>query len=157
MNLTHLLTDTYVHMPPAQMLAGLSEADAESRTGQAPHSIAEIVAHLDFWQNWFLKRCRGEAEPMASSAALGWPGVAPGQWPAIHDRFLAGLQQATELTSGDVRIRVQPPIEFPPLGEYTVEDALVHVAVHNAHHLGQVVLLRQMLGLWPPASGSWTW
>jgi hypothetical protein len=35
--------------------------------------------------------------------------------------------------------------------------ALVHVANHNAHHLGQIVLLRQLMGRWPPPSGSWTW
>jgi uncharacterized damage-inducible protein DinB len=28
-------------------------------------------------------------------------------------------------------------IELRPLGNYTVRDALVHVAQHNSHHLGQ--------------------
>ena len=36
-------------------------------------------------------------------------------------------------------------------------DALVHVAHHNAYHLGQIVSLRQAMGLWPPAGGGWTW
>jgi len=31
------------------------------------------------------------------------------------------------------------------------------MAAHNSHHLGQVVLLRLMLGAWPPPSGSYTW
>jgi uncharacterized damage-inducible protein DinB len=31
------------------------------------------------------------------------------------------------------------------------------MAAHNSHHLGQVVLLRQILGAWPPPSGSYTW
>jgi hypothetical protein len=31
------------------------------------------------------------------------------------------------------------------------------MAAHNPHDLGQVVLLRQMLGAWPPPSGSYTW
>ena len=34
---------------------------------------------------------------------------------------------------------------------------MVHVSIHTAHHLGQVVLLRQLIGVWPPPSGSWTW
>lgn len=157
MSFSHLLTDTFVHMPPQQMLADLSPGDAESKPASAPHSIAEIVAHLDFWQTWFLKRCRGEAEPMVAQAALGWPSVTPGDWPAIRDRFVAGLRAAAELGSGDVSRRIEPAIEFPPLAEYTIHDALVHLAMHNSHHLGQVVLMRQMLRVWPPPSGSWTW
>jgi len=50
-----------------------------------------------------------------------------------------------------------PAIEFPSLAHYSRRDVLVHVATHNAHHLGQVILLRQLLGVWPPPSGSWTW
>jgi uncharacterized damage-inducible protein DinB len=52
---------------------------------------------------------------------------------------------------------VTPAIEFPPLAHHTVREALVHVAMHNAHHLGQVITLRQLLGAWPPPAGSYTW
>jgi uncharacterized damage-inducible protein DinB len=31
------------------------------------------------------------------------------------------------------------------------------IAAHNSYHLGQVVVLRQMLGAWPPPSGGLTW
>ena len=47
--------------------------------------------------------------------------------------------------------------EFAPLSHFTIRDALTHVAEHNAHHMGQVVLLRQLIGKWPPPDGSWTW
>ena len=43
------------------------------------------------------------------------------------------------------------------MANYTVQQALAHIAVHNAHHLGQVVTLRQLMGQWPPPAGSWTW
>jgi len=52
---------------------------------------------------------------------------------------------------------LDPPIEHALLAGYTVRDAIEHMAAHNSHHLGQVVLLRQMLGAWPPPSGSYTW
>jgi hypothetical protein len=29
--------------------------------------------------------------------------------------------------------------------------------VHSSHHLGQVVTIRQLLGLWPPPAGALTW
>ena len=50
------------------------------------------------------------------------------------------------------------PVEYlAPLAHYSRRDVFVHVATHNAHHLGQVILLRQLAGKWPPPSGSWTW
>jgi uncharacterized damage-inducible protein DinB len=77
-------------------------------------------------------------------------------WPEIQARFLAGLDRAAALAdrAGEV---VAPAIEFPPMAHYTIGDALGHIAQHNAHHLGQIVLLRQLMGQWPPPAGSWTW
>jgi uncharacterized damage-inducible protein DinB len=151
-----LLVDTYVHIPPRHALERLATADAERHPSGAPHSVAEIVAHLAFWQDWFLARCEGDARPMVDHAAAGWPAVAAGHWPEIQARFLGGLERAVALGERDDR-PVAPAIDFPPLAHYTVRDALTHVAQHNAHHLGQVVLLRQLMGLWPPPAGSWTW
>jgi uncharacterized damage-inducible protein DinB len=96
------------------------------------------------------------AEPLAAPAARGWPAVASGSWPDVRDRFAAGLTRAASLADRRDQT-VSPAIEFGPLGSYTVGDALVHVAQHNSHHLGQVILLRQLMERWPPPSGSWTW
>ena len=43
------------------------------------------------------------------------------------------------------------------LASYTARDVWEHVAQHNAYHLGQIVVLRQVLGIWPPPAGSYTW
>jgi uncharacterized damage-inducible protein DinB len=155
MQARELLIDPIPHIPPARALEELSAEAAERRLPGAPHSIAEIVAHLAFWQEWFCDRCGGAATAMGASAADGWPVVAPGAWPAIRTRFLSSLERIA--AANDPDRPVTPPIEFPPLAHYSVRDALVHVAHHNAHHLGQVILLRQMMGLWPPPSGSYTW
>ena len=145
------------YLAPDKSLDGLAPADAERRVAGADHSIAEIVAHLSFWQDWFHARCRGEATAMVGSAALGWPAVAPGTWSAVRSRFLDTLAALGRLGEGDTSARLSPAIEFPPLADYTIGDALVHVATHNAHHLGQVIVLRQLLGAWPPPAGRWTW
>jgi hypothetical protein len=29
--------------------------------------------------------------------------------------------------------------------------------VHSSHHLGQIITIRQLLGLWPPPGGTLTW
>jgi uncharacterized damage-inducible protein DinB len=156
MNARDLLIDTYVHIPPLHALDQLSAADAERRLAGAGHSIADIVAHMSFWQDWFSRRCDRVAEPLPAPAARGWPHVTSGSWPDVHSRFAAGLERAATLADRADQV-ITPAIEFAPLATYTVRDALVHIAQHNSHHLGQVILLRQMMALWPPPSGSWTW
>jgi uncharacterized damage-inducible protein DinB len=155
----HLLIDPIIHIPPARALEGLTTADAERRLDGANHAIADILAHLIFWQSWFSDRCDGIAQPMAASASQGWPAVPRGSWPDLHQTFLDGLERVAAFGDDERRAnaRIEPPIEFPPLARYTIREALVHVAQHNAHHLGQIILLRQLMGAWPPPSGSWTW
>lgn len=159
MHARELLVETFVHIPPARALEGLAADDAERRVAGANHSVAEIVAHLTFWQTWFTQRIDGVHEPMAASAALGWPAVAPGSWNELQARYVAGLERLVAIGEDASRLdrALDPPIEFPPLAHYTTRDALVHVSNHNAHHLGQVVLLRQLMGTWPPPGGGWTW
>ena len=154
-----LLVDTLTYLSPPRTIEGLSSTDAERKIPDAPHSIAEILAHMSFWQEWLCARCAGRAEPMPATASAGWPAIVPGSWPEIHARFIGGLEQATSLGHETERLglAIAPPIEFPPLAHYSIGDALVHVAQHNAHHMGQVILLRQMMSLWPPPAGSWTW
>lgn len=152
------LIDTTAYLAPAHVLDGLSSADADRRVDGAPHTIAELVAHLAFWQAWFLGRCEGSGVPMPATAAAGWVAPGPGTWTGVRREFLDGLERVDAFAAAaDAARPIAPPLEFPPIGHYCVGDVLVHVATHNAHHLGQVVLLRQLMGRWPPPSGSWTW
>lgn len=96
---------------------------------------------------------------VAERRPAGWIRVAPGSWLAWQTRFLDGLHHAVALGEQPALLDqpLTPPIEFPPLAHYTVLDALIHIANHNSHHLGQIITIRQLLGAWPPPSGSYTW
>jgi uncharacterized damage-inducible protein DinB len=166
MNARELLLEPIAYMPPARAIEGLSTEDAERRHPGANHSIAEIIAHLTFWQEWFIRRCESTADPMPTSAATGWPAVAPGSWPTLSQRFVDGLHRAVEIGEpfdsaqgkrAGLDRPIAPPTEFPALANYSVRDVLTHIAYHNSHHLGQVITIRQMMGCWPPPSGSYTW
>jgi hypothetical protein len=41
-------------------------------------------------------------------------------------------------------------------GPPTLQELITNLVVHNAYHFGRIVLLRQMLGNWPPGGGD-TW
>ena len=93
---------------------------------------------MAFWQNWFCRRLDGIHEPMVSSAALGWPEPTPGGWEDLKAHFLVGLERVAAHGASRLALDqpIAPAIEFPPLMHYTTRDALVHVAHHNAYHLG---------------------
>lgn len=154
MNRQELLLQPLAYMPPQRLLAGLESGDAARVVSGATHSVVEILAHLVFWQSWFLDRCAGVARPMAVKASEGWPTARAEDWENVRTRFLDGLRRAAEWPGDGL---VTPAIEAPAMAHYTITAALTHVAIHNAHHLGQVVTLRQVLGAWPPPEGSWTW
>jgi uncharacterized damage-inducible protein DinB len=159
MDAHELLLSPIAYMAPPRILSGLSSGEAGVRVSGAPHSVLEIIAHMVYWQSWFLERCAGAGTPPASSASLGWPAVSAGEWESLRDRFVTGLEQAVEIAADASACarRLDPPIEFPPLANYTVGDAVTHIAIHNTHHLGQIVTLRQIQGAWPPPEGSYTW
>jgi uncharacterized damage-inducible protein DinB len=159
MRLHSVLRGAHAYSPADAALAGLAQTQAAERPANGDHSIAEIVAHMAFWQQWFLDRCDGRQIPAPPRAELGWPPVTGTTWDAVLERFQTGFARALALSDDDSRRsqRVDPPIEFGHLDKYTVEDVLIHLALHNAHHLGQVITLRQLQGSWPPPAGSWTW
>jgi uncharacterized damage-inducible protein DinB len=156
MRAREILIDTYPHLPPLRALDGLDPDAAHQRLLSTPHSIAEIVAHMSFWQDWFYQRCEGRHAPIVATASLGWPAVEAGSWPDLLAAFRAGLEKAASIGSRAAE-PLTPAIEFPPLAHYTVADALVHIAQHNSHHVGQIVLLRQLMAQWPPPGGGFTW
>ena|SRR5215203_472935 len=159
MHMRNLLRGAHAFLSPSATLAALPADLASLKPVDSPHSVAEIVAHMAFWQQWFLDRCDGVPIPPPPHAALGWPVVQSGEWNEILTRFEAGLERAGTLADDESRAatRLAPAIELDFLAGYTTADALTHVSLHNAHHLGQITTLRQQLGAWPPPSGSWTW
>ena len=159
MSIREFLLETFAYLPPPRVLEQLTPEQATARPRADMHSIAEIVGPMHFWQMWFLKRCRGIEEPMVTSAVTGWPAVTAGDWERLRDAFMATLTEAAALGDDPSRLsaRLDPPIDFPPLAEYTMRDALIHMATHNAHHFGQIVTIRQLQGAWPPPAGSFTW
>jgi uncharacterized damage-inducible protein DinB len=34
---------------------------------------------------------------------------------------------------------------------------MLSAAHHNSHHMGQIITMRRLIGLWPPPSGTITW
>ena len=141
-------------MEYARALSGLSDAQARARVEGSPHSVADLLAHLDFWQAWVLDKLAGKEPPLPEHAEGGWPKIGEGEWDKLVETFMAGLEACK--TRAQDRDRLGNPF-FWGQHEMTVGGALLSTAVHNAHHLGQIILLRRIMGAWPPEGGMYTW
>ena len=149
--------------PVANILQAISEVDANAKpsasSGRAPHSIYEEVWHLAFWQDVTLDWVQGKATPYPEHASQGFPADTNESWDALRERFLAGTQNAAAIANDTERLEIAVACTRPndPLRAMTVHEQLESLAAHNGYHLGRIVLLRQLLGNWPPPDGGDTW
>lgn len=127
------------------------------------HSIRQLVWHMNYWMDYELKRIDGRPAPYPEHASLSWPteeAIHENQW----QQEVALFRQLLEKLAGHAmssRETLARPIA-PNHGSEaehasSLEAVLWQTLVHNSYHLGQVVVLRQAIGAWPPTTGSDTW
>ena len=66
------------------------------------------------------------------------------------------LDALAALPAGEAERKIALTSQTTNQGD-TVKDIVWQTLVHNSYHVGQVVLLRQALGAWPPPSGTDSW
>jgi hypothetical protein len=152
------------HTPPSHVVEDVTEDLAHRKLAGAPHTIYAEVWHAAFWQERTLDWVTGVETPCPEHNAMSFPSdqqVRAEPWEDLRRRFLTGADKAASIADRDAE-QVQAVVRCPsppgkPMRTMTVREQLESLAAHNAYHLGRVVLLRQMLGNWPPPSGGFTW
>ena len=147
--------------PPAHILEGLSEEVAHRQIAHAPHTIYDEVWHLAFWQQITLDWIGGVETPFPRKPSDGFPaGPCTENWAKLRARFLNGCDQAAAAAVDQSRLELPVLCSSRPGNPprtMTIREQLESLAAHNAYHLGRIVLLRQLYGAWPPASGGFSW
>lgn len=131
---------------------GVSEEQARLRVGGTTNSAQFLLAHLIDVRHFLLAALGGRAEnPVAAALATAGgidevselPPVAEllEAWSAISD----ALEGALASTSGSA-------LDAPAAQRYPVEDAtllgeIAFLAQHESYHLGQIAMLRRVVGL----------
>jgi uncharacterized damage-inducible protein DinB len=150
-----------VHLAPDAILDGLTAEQAFAKPHNLPHSIAELVAHMCYWQEWFNRSAMEGFTGIAEHAAEGWPAVsASDDWEALRARYLQSVREAQRIAAQSESLNeplLPPGVDIPPLGRESRGSGILHAALHNGHHLGQIITMRQLMGLWPPPAGALTW
>lgn len=141
------------HAAAAQIFTGVDADTAGARPMNVPHSLFELLKHILFWQEWVLKWLDGEHPPGPEHASGSWPAsMAPAnmkEWKRSVQQFQKCLKELERRSSETDLLAAR--------GKQTPLEMLHAIASHNSYHFGQAVILRQILGKWPPRSGSLTW
>ncbi len=152
------------HTDALACLDGLSWPLAGQRPAGAPYSVYELVWHMTFWVENELERIDGKAPAYPEHASEGWPAPTPpdaATWSLAVDRFKAALRRLADFANAAPEVRRRAVTVTSQAGHAnqgaTVEDVVWQTVVHNSHHLGQVVMVRRLLGAWPPPGGGDTW
>lgn len=161
--LEKVLSGDSAHTPPANILESLPAELAHRSLDRAPHSIYEELWHITFWQQVTLDWVRGIETPFPDKPEDGFPCSTDKEresWDALRQRFFAGNREAVAAALDEARLDV--PVRCSsrpgtPTRTMTVREQLESLGAHSAYHLGRIVLLRQLLGSWPPPSGGFRW
>lgn len=141
------------HVNASAALSDLMPEQAMAKLEDWPSSIAEQVAHMLFWQHHTREAIERGKERKVASAAESWPSVQRDDWPHLRDRFLDALEKNKEYAR-DPQLLTK---RFGDRKPYTIGVRLLIMSTHDSYHLGQIVLMRRMMGAWPPPAGGDTW
>jgi uncharacterized damage-inducible protein DinB len=157
-NLQILLYGEGAHANILNALEGLDEKLVGARPANAPHSIFQILWHINYWQDYELASIAGEHPSYPSQAIKSWPSAtAPRnlqEWEETIQKFVAGLKRFAALLA-DSTVDLDRVVNSKK--NENVRDLIAMIIVHNSHHFGQIITLRQQLGAWPPPKGGDTW
>ena len=149
-NLLELLNGGNAYAPVKSALAHLKPENRDFRPTAAVHSIWEELEHMRLAQEDIL---RYTLDPTWKSPAWPegyWPeaGSKPTarRWAATMKRFFADLDELKDLVRNP---RFDLTVKIPHGEGRTYLRQVLLTADHNSYHIGQIVILRKLLGDWP--------
>jgi uncharacterized damage-inducible protein DinB len=167
--LRELIYGKGAHVDPVACVEDIPAELAARTVAGYPHSIWQIVEHMNYWMEHDLSKIADENRPYPDKAIEGWPthpnpaaagSAADKAWRTTTRHFtdlLARLAHLAESDSPELERKVQNVGSPKSPHESTVHAMLWQIAAHNSYHAGQIALLRRQFGAWPPERGGDTW
>lgn len=131
--------------------AGLSAAQAAAIPGERLNSIWAVVNHLWFWNEVPLRKLRGEPIEPADLGAPDWNGWPPPGDPADDAAWEAARERAIAANAAYAAAVAElgPEALAADLPGWGPAWAIIQgMSAHNAYHIGEIVTLRHLQGLW---------
>jgi hypothetical protein len=147
--LIKLLSWEDAHVGFDAAVAGLPPRLRGTAPAGLPYSPWQLVEHLRITQHDILDFCRNPAYQEISWPKDYWPPEAsppsPAAWDASIEQFRRD-RSALEVLAGDPGIDLEARIPHGTGQTYLRE--LLLVADHTAYHLGELIVVRRLLGAW---------
>jgi uncharacterized damage-inducible protein DinB len=161
--LTELFRGRGAHVDPIACVEDISAELAGRRVAGFPHSVGQLMFHINYWMEYELRRIRGLKSAYPEHSAESFPAAATVnvvEWDRLRARLAELLGEFAELAKSSAQ-EMQREIESGHEGDKkiagTLEAVLMQMAAHNSYHVGQIAMLRRMLGDWPPRGGGDSW
>jgi hypothetical protein len=147
-HLLNLLTGESAHASFESAVKDVPPAVRGKRPNGAAHSPWEVLEHLRITQWDILEFTRDPKHVSPDFPAGYWPAAeAPPDdkaWDRSVAAFRADLEAIAHMTANSTDLLA--PLAHAP--DKTILREVLLVADHNAYHLGELVLLRRVLGAW---------
>jgi uncharacterized damage-inducible protein DinB len=138
---THNKAEWFV--PANTAVAGLTPAQASWTDKSGNHSVGQLANHLVFWDREALARFKGEK-----------PAKFDGNNDETFNNFDAKSWDATVTQLDAVMTEWEKAVEAADDQKIALwASTIAHVGAHNAYHIGQMVYVRKLQGVWDPAKG----
>ncbi|HEY0426290.1 MAG TPA: DinB family protein [Pyrinomonadaceae bacterium] len=136
-------------------LKNLTAEQAAWKPENADNSIWEIVHHLNFYNEAYLKRFQGidyvyptnDNDETFSSAE----NISEEAWRAEIERFDSVMSEWRNLLEAADETKFDEAVSATNKALWST--LISHVNTHNAHHGGQIVLLRKLQKSWDASKG----
>jgi len=162
--LGELLHGKGAHADPSACAEDLSVELAAQHMAGFPHSVGQLVFHMNYWMEYELRRIRGERPAYPEHSAESFPPapspVDAADWDRLRKRFAGLLDDFTALARSSRR-ELERQVESVHEGDTKIagtrEAVLWQMVAHNSYHVGQIAMIRRALGAWPPRAGGDSW
>jgi len=145
-----LLQGGGAHVKFDQVIAGIPAKLRGSKAAGIPHSPWMLLEHMRIAQSDILEFSRKRKHVSPEWPEGYWPGseapASAAAWNSSVKKFRADLQAMANLVKNP-KTDLFAKIPWGD-GQTIMREALL-IADHNAYHLGQMVDLRRLLGIWP--------
>ncbi|NDJ74746.1 MAG: DinB family protein [Chloroflexi bacterium] len=151
--LVALLRGGNAHMPFDQAIADFPMEHINTRPPEVPYTFWHLLEHIRIAQWDILDFIHNTNYKPLKWPEGYWPDpeteADPDEWVKTINTFRADLNALVTLAENPA---TDLTAELPHAAGYTVLREILVVADHNAYHIGEFAILRQVMGLWPGQS-----
>ena len=138
---THDQEDWFV--PVSTAVDGLTAQQAMWNPGKGNHSVGQLAYHIWYWDQRALNDIKGEKNPkFDGNNNETFDNFTADQWNDLVKKLnqvLADLEKAVN-DADDAKLAANASL-------------IAHVGAHNAYHVGQILYVRKLQGVWNPDKG----